>query len=148
MTVHEQEMEELRLQLGDALAEVRRLKAQIRERERDYAKALKEVVPFERVEMDMFEAILGAYAGLQGLYVHKAERCSGDYCCIHNPSWHPLRDAPLQWRADRGLMERRCACGIGHPDPDDLAHKRRTMSTEMYESHAFGVHGCCGCCHD
>ena len=92
---------------------------------------------------------LEASAGniLGGLRLHHAaDQCSGEFCCIHNPSTHRLSSAPLHWRDDRGLMERICEHGVGHPDPDDLAHKRRTMSEARYRGYAFEVHGCCGCC--
>lgn len=81
-----------------------------------------------------------------GLRTHSESRCVGDFCCVHNPSDHPLRHAQLNWRADRYLMERICTHGIGHPDPDDLAYKRRQMSSDEYNNYAFGVHGCDGCC--
>lgn len=73
--------------------------------------------------------------------VHPAARCAGSPCCLHNPSEHPLSGAPLNWRADRGIMERICTHGVGHPDPDDAAHraKRGEMDT---------VHGCDGCCRE
>jgi hypothetical protein len=80
------------------------------------------------------------------LRTHAPERCEGGHCCIHNPSEHPLRDAPLNWRADRYLMERVCTHGIGHPDLDDLAYKKRRMSPSEYDSYAFGIHGCDACC--
>lgn len=54
-----------------------------------------------------------------------------------------MRDWPQFWRDDRGLMERICSHGIGHPDPDDLAYKIRTGGDD-----AEGVHGCDGCCFD
>jgi len=47
-----------------------------------------------------------------------------------------MADWPQNWRGDRGLMERVCPHGIGHPDPDDF------KSNDKYES----VHGCDGCC--
>lgn len=77
---------------------------------------------------------------------HPRSRCAGDFCSVHNPSDHPLKDAPRNWRSDRGLMERVCEHGIGHPDPDDLAFKRRTMDPRDYTNHAYGVHGCDTCC--
>lgn len=77
------------------------------------------------------------------LTTHPASVCVGEACCVHNPSDHPLREAHLHWRSDRGLMERICDHGIGHPDPDDLAYKERT--DPGYDS-AVGVHGCDGCC--
>jgi hypothetical protein len=63
--------------------------------------------------------------------VHSEERCAGEVCVMHNPSDHHMRDWPYNWRDDRGLMERICPHGVGHPDPDvrgDLTH------------------GCDGCC--
>lgn len=74
--------------------------------------------------------------------VHSPNACAGRACAIHHPSDHPLAAAPLNWRADRRIMERLCVHGIGHPDPDDAA----------YRAEAFGdtdtVHGCDGCCRD
>lgn len=80
------------------------------------------------------------------LRTHGPESCAEDTnCCIHNPSDHPLKDAPLNWRADRGLMERVCLVhGVGHPDPDALAFKAKLKSDAW--ALAEGVHGCCGCC--
>lgn len=80
------------------------------------------------------------------LKTHAEDACVGEFCCIHNPSDHALKDAPLNWRGDRGLMERICEHGVGHPDPDDLAYKERVMSKEDFEMRAFGTHGCCLCC--
>ena len=74
------------------------------------------------------------------LVVHSSKECAGRNCCIHNPSDHPLKDAPLNWRPDRGIMERICKHGVGHDDPDDLAYR------EMTGREASGTHGCCGCC--
>ena len=64
--------------------------------------------------------------------VHYASKCIGRPCCIHNPSDHHMRSWPQNFRQDRGMMERICPHGIGHPDPDDP-----TTDT---------VHGCDGCC--
>lgn len=76
------------------------------------------------------------------LVVHAPERCEGTSCCIHNPSSHEMREWPLLWRSDLGVMERRCEHGYGHPDPDDLAYRRR-----RFGPHYRGdVHGCDGCC--
>lgn len=66
------------------------------------------------------------------LKVHDADVCAGDPCIIHNPSDHHMRTWPTHWRPDRGIMERRCPHGIGHPDPDDDGRDH--------------VHGCDGCC--
>jgi hypothetical protein len=72
------------------------------------------------------------------LETHDAEACAGEWCCLHNPSDHPLNRNALCWRGH--VMERICDHGIGHPDPDDLAWRRRTNQP------VHGVHGCDGCC--
>ncbi len=79
------------------------------------------------------ESTFGAPVGpvtLQG--VHLPEKCAGRACVVHAPSEHHMRDWPLTWRGDRGIMERACPHGIGHPDPDDIGDD---------------VHGCDGCCY-
>lgn len=72
--------------------------------------------------------------------VHPATACEGRGCPIHHPSDHHMKDWPLNWRDDRGLMERLCPHGIGHPDPDDIAYKV-SIGREGDD-----VHGCDGCC--
>lgn len=79
------------------------------------------------------------------LKVHSRPECQGRNCCIHNPSEHPLKNAPLRWRTDRGFMERVCPHGIGHPDPDDLEFKRDLLG-DHFKAFGFEVHGCDGCC--
>jgi hypothetical protein len=66
------------------------------------------------------------------LLAHKKEKCEGEFCCIHNPSDHHMKDWPQLWRDDRKMMERLCPHGTGHPDPDDPTENR--------------IHGCDGCC--
>lgn len=66
------------------------------------------------------------------LLVHPKTKCAGHHCCIHNPSDHHMKDWPQNWREDRGIMERICPHGIGHPDPDDPCKDK--------------IHGCDGCC--
>ena len=80
------------------------------------------------------------------LRTHDESLCRDDEtCCVHAPSDHHMRDWPMNWRADRGLMERVCPDhGTGHPDPDDIAHKVRVMGEA--NGRAEAVHGCCGCC--
>lgn len=78
--------------------------------------------------------------------VHPESKCEGEACCVHHPSDHPLATAPLNWRADRWLMERICKHGVGHPDPDDIAFKQRIMTPADYKRYAFESHGCDGCC--
>jgi len=70
--------------------------------------------------------------GQQIRNVHSRFHCRGGTCSIHSPSNHHMRDWTMNFRGDRGIMERICQHGIGHPDPDD-------PSRDM-------VHGCDGCC--
>lgn len=74
------------------------------------------------------------------LITHDPDKCSGEFCCIHNPSPHHMRDWPMVWRGDKGQMERICPHGVGHPDPDDAAYRHRVG--EGYKT----IHGCDGCC--
>ena len=69
---------------------------------------------------------------LATLRTHSPDACTGRPCCIHNPSHHHMTSWPQNWRPDRGLTERICPHGIGHPDPDDPTTNR--------------THGCDGCC--
>jgi hypothetical protein len=84
------------------------------------------------------EALLAS--GLLLVNVHPVQRCAGQRCVLHNPSAHHMRGWHLHWRGDRGIFERLCPHGIGHPDPDQADHWRETGRT------AEGVHGCDGCC--
>ena len=63
---------------------------------------------------------------------HSPDKCKGQHCCVHNPSDHHMKDWPQNYRTDRGITERICPHGVGHPDPDDP-----TTDT---------THGCDGCC--
>lgn len=81
--------------------------------------------------MDKIELLQGT------LRVHPSSVCNGDICVIHNQTQHHMLDWPMIWRSDRGIMERQCPHGVGHPDPDDF--KVRTVEGE-------GIHGCDGCC--
>lgn len=47
---------------------------------------------------------------------------------------HHMAGWPRHYRGDRGIWERICPHGIGHPDPDQPLDNGR------------GVHGCDGCC--
>lgn len=70
--------------------------------------------------------------------VHDPAKCAGQPCTIHNRSDHSMRAFPQHWREDRGIMERTCPHGIGHPDPD----------SPWVRGSAEWVHGCCAerCC--
>lgn len=86
-----------------------------------------------------------------GIRIHDVDECSalrpsgetfGMFCPFDKPSGHPLADARLHLRTDRGgLMERICRHGVGHPDPDSVDWMERISG----ETH-WGVHGCDGCC--
>ena len=82
----------------------------------------------------------------QALWVHPESDCDGEDCTIHNPSNHHMREWPTHWRGDKGSMERICKCGVGHPDPDDLAFKIKMAKKFGRDYEHLGVHGCCGCC--
>lgn len=68
---------------------------------------------------------------------HDPEQCAHEHCTIHNMSEHHMRDWPQHWRSDRGLMERICPHGVGHPDPDEY---------KIHLNPAESIHGCDGCC--
>lgn len=72
--------------------------------------------------------------------IHSPEMCEGRPCVIHNISDHHMADWPIEWRDDRGIVERKCSHGIGHPDPDQFWFWKST--DQMYQA----VHGCDGCC--
>ena len=71
--------------------------------------------------------------------VHGADKCSGDHCCIHRPSLHSMVEEPMVLH-EGGLVDRLCAHGTAHPDPDSVAHFERRGIVGM------GEHGCDGCC--
>lgn len=72
--------------------------------------------------------------------VHSARTCRHRHCVIHNPLAHHMEDWPLIWRNDRGIFERICEHGVGHPDPSQFEYWQDT------EQWFMGTHGCCGCC--
>lgn len=82
--------------------------------------------------------------------VHSRTDCAPHPCAFHAPSEHSMDTWPISIRWDRsGLVERHCPKhGTGHPDPDWLAFAERSLGPIKYANYAFGVHGCCGCCHD
>jgi hypothetical protein len=89
------------------------------------------------------EPVFGAQAkGPHVLRTHPESACAGDDrpCVIHRPSDHHMRQMPLNWRGDTGVMERICPHGVGHPDPD------ATAFAESQGRGYYGVHGCDGCC--
>lgn len=72
--------------------------------------------------------------------LHGIEKCRGRTCIVHNRTGHHMRSWPLCWRNDRGIFERSCPHGIGHPDPDQFAYWKEIGAM------AEAVHGCDGCC--
>lgn len=72
--------------------------------------------------------------------VHDRDAGCDKACVIHNPTDHHMRHWNLHWRSDRGIFERICPHGVGHPDPDQFGFWKRT--NQDYQS----VHGCDGCC--
>ena len=71
--------------------------------------------------------------------IHSLNQCAGEFCPLHNPSEHKMKDWPTNIR-DSNLVERMCEHGVGHPDPDSVAYFERRGITHM------GIHGCDGCC--
>lgn len=79
------------------------------------------------------------------LRTHPESACAGGHCCIHNPSDHPLRDAPLVWWSQLNFMDRVCAHDGKHPDPDALAFKAASQ-TPQWLLLLLESHDCDGCC--
>jgi hypothetical protein len=78
--------------------------------------------------------------GLRLTNVHEPSQCRGRNCVIHNPSLHHMHSWRLHWRQDRGIFERICEHGVGHPDPDQFEFWHLTNQDWQ------GVHGCDLCC--
>jgi hypothetical protein len=80
-------------------------------------------------------------ADLHLTWVHPESACAGQSACpLHNPSDHHMRGWEVVWRDDRGILERLCPHGIGHPDPDQFPY------WDANGMEAEGVHGCDLCC--
>lgn len=80
--------------------------------------------------------------------IHSEELCAGRICAIHNPTTEkPECDWPTHWREDRGLMERVCDHGIGHPAIEHMEYLK-DLDEKNGTDHAKweGIHGCDGCC--
>jgi hypothetical protein len=86
--------------------------------------------------MDLMSLERATLVGGQVINAHSRDTCVGYWCTIHYNSNHHMNLWPQNWRSDRGIMERICEHGVGHPDPDD------PKSADKYEA----VHGCDGCC--
>lgn len=79
------------------------------------------------------------------LQTHPASRCAGRVCSIHNPSDHPLRDAPQLWDPRFRSIYRMCTHGNVHLDPDDFMFKWRA-GLPLSALALISVHDCDGCC--
>jgi len=64
---------------------------------------------------DVHQALLPNGELLSG--IHAPDSCFGEYCVIHKPSNHGLRNARMAWVSGVGLV-RYCTHGKRHPDPD------------------------------
>jgi hypothetical protein len=73
-------------------------------------------------ELDVIDKDTGKLKCLHG--VHQANDKCDKSCPIHNPSNHPLKDAPQNWSRKTGMV-RKCECGIWHPDFDSQKIRRR-----------------------
>ena len=83
--------------------------------------------------------------GGQKILAHDESVCAGqEACCIHKPSDHHMKNWKMYWRDDTKVMERICEHGVGHPDPDHLAHARQSLRLDEREWDS--IHGCDGCC--
>lgn len=99
--------------------------------------------PSLQEEADRLAEMELSYMGTGELiHHHRADQCEGQHCALHNPSGHHMTTWPLHFRADRPpLLERICAHGVGHPDPDSAAW----LNQEAPQG-AWSIHGCDGCC--
>lgn len=73
-------------------------------------------------------------------HTHDPDVCAHRVCVLHNTTKHHMSDWPMDWRGDRGILERTCEHGVGHYDPDQVPYWKET--DQMWQT----VHGCCGCC--
>jgi hypothetical protein len=72
---------------------------------------------------------------------HSDFQCEGNNCTIHKPSNHKLSQAPIVWREDTMLLNRRCLHGMLHPDRDDMnLHIKNGEDLQRFQ------HKCDGCC--
>lgn len=98
---------------------------------------------------DEIENIFITGVGQQITRLHPASACEGRGCSIHHPSDHNMRHMKTLWRDDRGIMERVCEHGTGHPDPDQRAFWQELVEAGRMrpeDAAAEAVHGCDGCC--
>lgn len=75
----------------------------------------------------------------QAIFTHEAGECIGEWCVIHRPMPGPWESWPRVWRGDRGIVERRCPHGVGHPVAE--MHEWSIMMGQEVDL----IHGCDGC---
>lgn len=88
------------------------------------------------------EPHFGTSLGVVEIVTHDRKRCQGRACVVHAPSGHHMADWPTVFRADRGITERLCPHGVGHPDPDDLAY-RKSVAKWVVEGDDGTVYAVC-----
>jgi hypothetical protein len=71
-------------------------------------------------------------SGQHLINLHQPDTCQPP-CVIHAPLSGPWDTWPTHWRSDRGIFERLCPHGVGHPAAEDVLRGKDSM------------HGCCGC---
>lgn len=79
-------------------------------------------------------------------WAHPRSRCVLDLipCIFHSPTAHKMSEWPYNLR-ETGLVERMCAHGVGHPDPDSAAFMDDFYGIKKRE-YGYMRHGCDGCC--
>jgi hypothetical protein len=80
------------------------------------------------------------------VFVHTLKRCKGIPgkipCVVHDPVAGSWDDLELIFRGDRGIFERICVHGVGHPDPNQIDFWK------LAGQEFLGDHGCDGCCNE
>ena len=95
----------------------------------------------ERVKVGGFWRFVSTDYVLLSLKTHDENPgCIEHNCVVHNPSDNVMSSFPYNWRGGRGIMERICPHGIGHPDIDAAAFMSRQGKSNE------NMHGCDGCC--
>lgn len=86
---------------------------------------------------------------------HEANVCQNQKCPLHNPSDHALREFPLDYNYEWGVMERILDSGEHVIDPDDYllnnggilrnSFRCRTCGVELVSRYRHDYNGCeCG----
>jgi hypothetical protein len=83
---------------------------------------------------------LGGGYILKNLHAERLCSARGGLCIIHRLTTGHTSTWPLTYRIDRGIFERHCRHGIGHPAVEQLDFWRLTGNDNQ------AVHGCCGVC--